>query len=124
VVELVVDTEATYTVLPRSLLERLGISPIKSARLADGRIVERPLGEARMEVEGRYASTTPVVFGEEGIYLLGPMTGRAGLSPRPRGEKTQAMGPWGLSPLNPCHTSPGVLSQLSSSLCLTPPAPS
>jgi len=39
VVELVVDTGATYTVLLRSLLERLGVSPIRSVRLADGRIV-------------------------------------------------------------------------------------
>jgi len=84
VVELVVDTGATYTVLPRSLFERLGISPIRSMRLADGRTVERPLGEVGIEVKGRYASATPVVFGEEGIYLLGSVTmEELGLAPDP-----------------------------------------
>jgi len=84
VVELVVDTEATYIVLPRSLLERLDISPIKSAQLADGRIVERPLGKARIEVEGHYASAMPVVFGDEDIYLLGSVTmDELGLAPDP-----------------------------------------
>jgi len=84
VVELVVDTGATYTVLPRSLLEKLGISPIRSVRFADGRIVERPLGEVGIEVEGRYASATPVVFGDEGIYLLGSVTmEELGLAPDP-----------------------------------------
>jgi len=86
VVELVVDTGATYTVLPRTLLERLGVSPMRSVRLrlADGRVVERPLGEVGIEVEGRYASATPVVFGEEGAYLLGSVTmEELGLAPDP-----------------------------------------
>ena len=85
-VELVVDTGATYTVLPRTLLERLGVSPMRSVRLrlADGRVVERPLGEVGIEVEGHYASATPVVFGEEGVYLLGSVTmEELGLAPDP-----------------------------------------
>ena len=83
-VELVVDTGATYTVLPRSLFERLGVLSIRSMRLADGRTVERPLGKVGIEVKGRYASATPVVFGEEGIYLLGSVTmEELGLAPDP-----------------------------------------
>jgi len=95
VVELVVDTGATYTVLLRSLLERLGVSPVRSVRLADGRIVERPLGEVGIEVEGRHACATPVVFGDKGIYLLGSVTtAELGLAPDPvekRLESTEAL---------------------------------
>jgi len=84
VVELVVDTGTTYTVLPRSLLERLGVSPMRSVRLADERIVERPLGGVGIEAEGRYAGATSVVFGEEDIYLLGSVTTEElGLAPDP-----------------------------------------
>ncbi len=75
-VELIVDTGATYTVLPNSLLEKLGVKPFRTIklRLADGRVVEKPLGEIGIEIMGYRASATPVVFGEENIYLLGSVT--------------------------------------------------
>ncbi len=85
-VELVVDTGATYTVIPSRLLESLGIRPMRIARLrlADGRVVERPLGEVGIEIEGFRASATPVIFGDEGIYLLGSVTmEQLGLAPDP-----------------------------------------
>ena len=50
VVELLVDTGATYTVLPGSLLESLGVKPVKVARLADNCIVEKPVGEVGIEL--------------------------------------------------------------------------
>ncbi len=85
-VELLVDTGATYTVLPASLLRELGVKPVRMAglRLADGRVVEKPLGEVGIEIGDRFASATPVVFGEEGVYLLGAVTmEQLGLAPDP-----------------------------------------
>ena len=85
-VELLVDTGATYTVLPARLLERLGVEAFRKVRLrlADGRIVEKPLGEVGIEIGGYRVSATPVVFGEEGIYLLGSVTmEQLGLAPDP-----------------------------------------
>lgn len=74
--ELIVDTGATYTVLPTNLLEKLGIEPIKRIRLrlADNRVVERDLGQIEIELIGYGSMITPVVFGDEGIYLLGSIT--------------------------------------------------
>ncbi len=52
--------------------------------LADGRIVERPLGEVGIDIEGYTASATPAVFGDEGVYLLGSVTmEQLGLAPGP-----------------------------------------
>lgn len=71
-VEMLVGTGAVYTLLPRSLLESLGIRPLGRSkfRLADGRVMEREVGVIGIEVMGERAYTT-VIFGEEGIYLLG-----------------------------------------------------
>jgi predicted aspartyl protease len=85
-VELVVDSGATYTTLPTSLLTSLGIKPVRSirVRLADNRVVERLVGEVGIEVEGFRASATPVIFGDEGVYLLGSVTTeQLGLAPDP-----------------------------------------
>ena len=47
--------------------------------IANGRIVERPVG---IEIEGLRASAIPVVFGDEGVYLLGSATTeQLGLAP-------------------------------------------
>ncbi|MGQ9469478.1 MAG: aspartyl protease family protein [Nitrososphaerales archaeon] len=85
-VEFVVDTGSTYTVLPTNVLEKLSVSSIRSIRLrlADNRVLEKPLGEVGIEVEGYTSSATPVIFGEEGIYLLGSVTmEQLGLAPDP-----------------------------------------
>ena len=71
-----VDTGATYTVLPKEALDRLGIQAIEtvSFELADDRIVEYQVGEARIRLDGR-ERTTLVVFGPEGSApLLGATT--------------------------------------------------
>ena len=72
-VEALVDTGATYTVLPAPFLEGLGVVP--HARdtfvLADGRRVERDLGRTWIRVDGR-TELTLVVFAEaETQALLG-----------------------------------------------------
>jgi len=81
-----VDTGATYTVLPSSLLQRLGVAALRRVRLrlTDGRVVERNLGEVGIEIEGYRVSATPVVFGEEGVFLPGSVTmEQLGLAPDP-----------------------------------------
>ena len=49
-IEALVDTGATYTVVPRDVLERLGIAPQfrRRFRVADGRIVELNMALVRM----------------------------------------------------------------------------
>jgi predicted aspartyl protease len=72
-VELIVNSGSTYTVLPESLLKNLTVKPMRTIklRLADSRIVEKALGEIRIAIDECSASATPVVFGEEEVYLLG-----------------------------------------------------
>jgi predicted aspartyl protease len=72
-VELIVNSGSTYTVLPESLLKNLMVKPMRTIklRLADSRIVEKALGEIRIAIDEYSASATPVVFGEEEVYLLG-----------------------------------------------------
>lgn len=75
-VEALVDTGATFTVLPGSLLRRLGIPAQRRARfrLADGSVLERDVGETKVRLNGLVVTTT-VVFGEEGSpSLLGVVT--------------------------------------------------
>lgn len=89
-VELLVDTGSTYTVIPESLLEKLGVVRVRMSRLrlADGRVIEKPLGEVGVEIEGFRASATPVIFGEEDILLLGSVTmEQLGLAPDPLEKK-------------------------------------
>ena len=75
-VNALVDTGATYTVLPDSMLrERVGVSPTRQRvfTFGDGRQTAFPVGEARLHVDGLEA-TSSVVFGEEDQYLLGATT--------------------------------------------------
>lgn len=75
-IEALVDTGASYTVAPAGLLNRLRITPREHIEfeLADGRIIELGIGEARVRIDGRDAVTL-VVFGEEGVSpLLGAYT--------------------------------------------------
>lgn len=83
--ELIVGTGATCTVLPVSLLRELGVKPIRRVKLRlDGnRVVKRDLGQAEIEIKGFSSMVTPVVFGEEGVYLLGSATLELQPCPRP-----------------------------------------
>ena len=74
--EALVDTGASYTVVPGSLLEELGVKPFarRSVELADGRRVSYDIGRAVATVDG-CTETTLVMFGEEGTCpLLGAYT--------------------------------------------------
>ncbi len=63
-VEAMVDSGATCTVLPASILERLGVVPHSVRRfvLADGSRVERGFGRTWMRLDGR-EDISPVVWG-------------------------------------------------------------
>ena len=70
-----VDTGASYTIIPAAVLEQLGVTPLRSvrARYADGSFEELGLGEAQMELEGM-TSTVQVLFGtSRDTFLLGAM---------------------------------------------------
>ena len=74
-VDALVDTGATYTSLPASVLDDLGIEreQVRRFRLADSRVVEYPMGETRLRVEGREL-TAPVIFAPENATPLVGMT--------------------------------------------------
>ena len=75
-VDALVDTGATYSVLPASMLRnRVGVRPDTQMvfTFANGDQERLPVGEARFQYGDR-GGTSKVVFGEEGQYLLGATT--------------------------------------------------
>ncbi len=71
-----VDSGALYSVVPGSVLRRLGIKRgrTKTFILADGTEVKRSLGQALFRLNGDEAAS-PVIFGEEGdSNLLGSIS--------------------------------------------------
>ena len=76
-IEAMVDTGASYTILPASILRRLRIAPYGtlSFTLADGSVKEYELGHAMARIDGNSAPTI-VVFGEDDmrVPLLGAYT--------------------------------------------------
>jgi len=65
-VELLADTGAIYSIIPSKMLESIKIErrSMRRIRLADGRIIERHLGIAEIEVRGETAHSN-VIFGED-----------------------------------------------------------
>jgi len=75
-VDALVDTGATFTMVPGSQLEALGLRPTRTVRvtLADGRLQELPMGRAAITVGDR-SEISPCLFGPEGSpALLGAVT--------------------------------------------------
>ena len=75
-VEALVDSGATYTTMPESLLRRLRVAPFSKRTfvLADGTRIERDFGQTWVRLDGEHA-ISPVVFGDEGAMpLLGALT--------------------------------------------------
>lgn len=70
-VDTLVDTGASCSQVPGSILQPLGIFPTDTAEaeLADGRVVEDPIAEIRVEINGR-ATLTWVTFGPENVASL------------------------------------------------------
>ena len=75
-VEAMVDTGAIYTMLPEDLLDGLGIPRLETDifELADNSLVEYPMGDALVRLQGRMR-TVPVVFTRpDNTPLLGATT--------------------------------------------------
>jgi predicted aspartyl protease len=75
-VRFIVDSGATYSVVPAPVLRRLGMRPIKRQvlELADGRTVSRRKGAALFRFRD-YVGVTDVIFGDKGdATLLGVLT--------------------------------------------------
>jgi len=75
-IRVLVDTGATYTMLPRTLLMEFGIVPSETerVRLGDGRLVEWGLGQAYVRYK-QYETPTWVLFGENrSLSVLGALT--------------------------------------------------
>ena len=73
--EFLVDSGAVYSVVPRKVLKVLGIKPTSSQEfiLANGEVIKRPVGNAYFEYQGKIRAA-PVIFGDEGVFLLGATT--------------------------------------------------
>lgn len=75
-VDALVDSGATYTMLPSSLLRGLGVEPIEIRNfiLADNRRIQRGFGVANVKIDGREIPS-PVVFADDNsVPLLGAVT--------------------------------------------------
>ena len=75
-VRFLVDSGATYSLLPKAVWETIGLTPKRklSFTLADGSVVERSVSEA-YAVFPQGEAHTPVILGEEGDEaLLGAVT--------------------------------------------------
>jgi clan AA aspartic protease len=75
-VEFLVDSGATYSVVPGDILDRLGIAPLAEQvfRIADGRKISRRKGGAIFKFRERIG-VADVIFGESGdSNLLGAFT--------------------------------------------------
>jgi clan AA aspartic protease len=75
-VEFLIDSGAVYSVVPASILKRLGIRPLteQSFRLADGRKIVRKKGVALFKYKDRIGGAD-VIFGEaDDSRLLGAFT--------------------------------------------------
>ena len=70
-VRLLVDSGATYSVLPKAAWQAIGLEPKRrlSFTLADGTTVERSVSEAFVSLPQGEAHT-PVILGEEGDEAL------------------------------------------------------
>ena len=70
-VEPLVDTGALYSQFPTSFLESLGhrSDSIRQFRLANGSLIQRPIGDVSIRIAGEVRAVT-CIFGEEGRELL------------------------------------------------------
>ena len=71
-----VDSGATYSVVPKPLLDKIGIKPHReqSFALADGRVIKRRIGDATFEFRGRRAASPVIVGKKNDSLLLGAVT--------------------------------------------------
>jgi len=72
-ITLLVDTGASYSILPRSLLQELGVLPLRKERfeLADGTPIHRDVGIAYLRYRGTPAATYVIFGGSRDSSVLG-----------------------------------------------------
>ena len=70
-IEALVDTGASYSMMPESTLRQIGITPTDSLSIAyaDGRTDTRPIGWAEASVNG-HSGGILVIFGPDGMTPL------------------------------------------------------
>ncbi len=75
-IEFIADTGAIYTVIPRYIAEKLGLEVVGKRRfkIANGEVVEYPISEAYIVVEGRGVTSLVVIGPEKAPPLLGVTT--------------------------------------------------
>jgi len=63
--DLIADTGAIFSIIPRITLEQLGIIPYaaETFHLADGSEIRRQMGDVFIRIDGK-ARTVPTIFGE------------------------------------------------------------
>jgi clan AA aspartic protease len=89
-VEALVDTGSSDTAIPQNVLAELGITPVgeRPYRLADERIVEYPVGQARVRLDGQDLVVLVVFTPERTMPLLGATTLETfGLGVDPKGKR-------------------------------------
>lgn len=71
ILEFLIDSGATYSIVPQDLLSKLGIKPEETREftLANGQAVKRKLGGIRYKYDG-HIGFAPVIFGEKGDSTL------------------------------------------------------
>jgi len=74
--EFIVDTDAIYTVIPKSVAERLGLKETgwRKFRIANGDVVEYPVSEAYIVVNGEGVTSVVAIADEKTPLLLGVTT--------------------------------------------------
>ena len=89
-VDALVDTGATYTALPINLMTQLGVEQedVRKFELADNQIVEYPVGQARIRIDGSELIVLVGFSPEDTAPLLGATTLEIfGLGVDPVGQK-------------------------------------
>lgn len=86
VLDLLVDTGATWSLIPPEAARSLGVEPSETrpVRTADGRRLDLPLVEVRFTIDGRSLTTPCLIGAPRAPALLGAVTLEAfGLAPDP-----------------------------------------
>ena len=75
-VEVLVDTGATYTMLPAPLLRSLGVLPMSARNfvIANGQRIRREVGQAAIQIGGEILFNVVVFAEEDSQPLLGAFT--------------------------------------------------
>lgn len=75
-VDALVDTGSTYAMFPQRLLAQLGVEPTEWRRfqVAEDRVIERQVGDARIRLAGAEHTTLVVFDPEDTEPLIGAVT--------------------------------------------------